>query len=515
MTDNSNSTQSVSIAIGPSMYGRFEDLPNSTSHVLAEFVDNALQSFRDKRDDLLAADANYKLEVSIDIEWNDSNDCRARKLIIRDNASGIDKDKYIVAFQPAKTPEDNTGLNEFGMGLKTAACWLGSSWTVTTKALGENVERTLTFDLDTVINNKLDKLNVVTQNKPIDEHYTVITIWNSTKNVPARKSYNKIVDELASIYRQPLRNNELDIIVCGEKLHFADYDILFAPFSPHQIPQGDPIYWKKEIDFKFGKYSARGFVGLLRDINKDHNGFVLMRRGRVIMGAETGGRYFPKFVGSPGSFRYKRLFGELELDGFEVSFNKNDIQDKENLEALMDVVKGMLHTKDFDLITQADDYRLDHTVKNIKKLVKKHDTAPKNKRVPVVIEARQVIDKTRLGPHSIPVKEPTIGSTQIEIIEQYADNYKINGTQYTLEVVFTTNGSDLFWLDSTKENDNIIKCIINSSHPYFAHFGGPTDSIVAIIKSLAIAKFSTRKFGGNSVAAMMDYFNNFIKQTKV
>lgn len=181
----------------------------------------------------------------------------------------------------------------------------------------------------------------------------------------------------------------------------------------------------------------------------------------------------------------------------------------------MDVVKGMLHTKDFDLITQADDYRLDHTVKNIKKLVKKHDTAPKNKRVPVVIEARQVIDNTRLGPHSIPVKEPTIGSTQIEIIEQYADNYKINGTQYTLEVVFTTNGSDLFWLDSTKENDNIIKCIINSSHPYFAHFGGPTDSIVAIIKSLAIAKFSTRKFGGNSVAAMMDYFNNFIKQTKV
>lgn len=147
MIDNSNNIQKVSIAIGPSMYGRFEDLPNTTSHVLAEFVDNALQSSRDKRDALLAIDSQYKLKVTIDIDWDYSSDGRASKLIIRDNAAGIDEDKYKVAFQPAKTPEDNTGLNEFGMGLKTAACWLGYAWKVVTKALGENVERKLTFDL--------------------------------------------------------------------------------------------------------------------------------------------------------------------------------------------------------------------------------------------------------------------------------------------------------------------------------------------------------------------------------
>lgn len=240
-----------------------------------------------------------------------------------------------------------------------------------------------------------------------------------------------------------------------------------------------------------------------------------MRRGRVIMGAETGGRYFPKFVGSPGSFRYKRLFGELELDGFEVSFNKNDIQDKENLDALMDVVKGIIHTKDLDLFTQAEDYRLDRTVKNVKKLVMKHNKASKNKRAPVEIVAVPVIDNIEPTNHTIPVKEPTIEDQQYEIIEQYNDNYRINGTQYTLEVVFATNGTDLFWLDSTKENANIITCIINTSHPYFAHFGEPTTSIVAIIKSLAVAKFSAREFGLSSVAAMMDYFNDFIKQTKV
>lgn len=515
MSESNNNIQNVSIAIGASMYGRFEDLPNTTSHVLAEFVDNALQSSLDKREALLAIDSQYKLKVNIDIEWADASDGRASKITITDNAAGISYDKYTVAFQPAKTPEDNSGLNEFGMGLKTAACWLGNSWNVATKALGENVERSLTFNLKDVKDNDRSDLPVTTIYKPIDEHYTVVTIWDSTKNVPTKRSLKKIIDELASIYRQPLRKDEIELIVCGETLHFEEYNILTAPFSPHQKPQGDPILWKKDIEFKFGKYSAKGFVGILRDINKDQNGFVLMRRGRVIMGAETDGRYFPKFCGSSGTFRYKRLFGELELDGFEVSFNKNDIQDKENLEQLMEIVKGKIHQKEFDLFTQAEDYRLDDTIKKVKKLVKKHDMAPKDKRTTVEVVSSPVTNNKPESSTQPPQDELTIENPLLGIIAQYNDKYSIYGTQYTLDVIFTQNGSDLFWLDSTRENDNIITCIINTSHPYFKHFGQPTESMVALLKSFAVAKFSARKYGNDSTAQMMEFFNDFIKQTKV
>ena len=59
--------QKVSIDIGPKMFRRFEDLPNTVSHVLAEFVDNALQSSRDHREELRAIDPNYKLNVNIEI----------------------------------------------------------------------------------------------------------------------------------------------------------------------------------------------------------------------------------------------------------------------------------------------------------------------------------------------------------------------------------------------------------------------------------------------------------------
>ena len=47
-----NAIESVNITIGSNMYGRFENFTNTASNVLAEFVDNALQSYRDHKEEL-------------------------------------------------------------------------------------------------------------------------------------------------------------------------------------------------------------------------------------------------------------------------------------------------------------------------------------------------------------------------------------------------------------------------------------------------------------------------------
>lgn len=60
--------QTVSVAIGTSMYSRFSSLANTPSHVLAEFVDNALQSYRDNKSILESLEQGYKLRVSIHFE---------------------------------------------------------------------------------------------------------------------------------------------------------------------------------------------------------------------------------------------------------------------------------------------------------------------------------------------------------------------------------------------------------------------------------------------------------------
>lgn len=506
MTDINKHT--VSIAIGTTMFARYADLPNTVSHAIAEFIDNALQSYRDNKERLLSIDPDFKFKVAVDFEWN-ADDNRAKTIKISDNAGGLNFQSFQKAFITAETPEDNKGLNEFGMGMKTAAGWLGNTWSVQTTALEESVERFYKFDLQYVLDNDLKELPYTETPCPIQDHYTIITISAPTKNSPSCKSLEKIKIELASVYRQSLRAHEMDLYVYGDPLSFEEYPILEAPFA--RTPDKKSIYWKKDIDFKFGKYRATGFIAILREINNTQNGLVLLRRGRVIVGAETDGRYFPKSLfGSQGNFRFKRLFGELELEGFEVSFNKNDIQDKENLEALMEALKGEIHTKEFDLYTQADEYRLDENRKVVRKLIRKHDSSAKSDKRPIDIFTPKVKDQTIFPNTDTPV------TTETTVIGEYKDTYKIKESQYTLTVQYVSdNGDNLFWVDVSKKNEHEITCKVDTNHIFFKHFGKPTDSVTAILKTLAIAKFTAREVADNSASDMMNYFNQYIRETKI
>lgn len=506
----------VSVRIGSSMYGRFEDLPNTVPHVLAEFVDNALQSFRDNREKLLALDPNYKLRVSIRILWDESEIAsswrKATCFSIEDNAGGIAANRFVYAFEPAKTPENNTGLNEFGMGLKTAACWLGYKWTVETKALGEGVSRTVHFDQKAVAKQNLEDVAVQTKASAANKHFTRIEISHPTKNVPTEKSLTKIKAELASIYRNSLRSSEMDLYVNDEPLGFAEYAVLNAPC--YKTPDGQAKLWKKEIDFKFGSYKAKGFIAILREINSAQNGLVLLRRGRVIIGAEEDGRYFPKSIFGPtGNFRYKRLFGELELEGFAVAFNKNDIQDKENLEALMDALRDELRDKDFDILAQADNYRADNTAKLVKKIVSRHDDAPRTKRTPVFIDTKQ-IEKARETERKSVIAPPMPAENILGGFKQ-PDVYSINGKTHRLSVNLIDKGSDLCWLGHSQDMPGTIVCNINVKHEFFKAFGDPSDPVIALLKTLCVARYTTEEVNNKTAMALMEFFNEYIKKTKV
>ena len=504
----------VDITIGSNMYGRISDLPNTPSHVLAEFIDNALQSFRDNKEKLLSINPTYRLEIHIDFQWDDNN--QTSSITIHDNAGGINTENFAKAFKLANTPENNQGLNEFGMGLKTAALWLGNVWSLRTTAFDEDVCRSVTFNLNQVLNDSLKEINVVSESADYNEHFTEITITSPTNKAPSKKSLQKIKVELASIYRKSLRTDEADIFVENEKLVFEETEILTAPSVKES--NGASIYWRKDIDFKFGKYRATGFIGILKDINSTKNGFVLLRRGRVVYGAETDGRYFPKSLsGSTGTFRYKRIFGELELEGFAVSFNKNDLQDKENLEALMEMLRGEIHTKNFDLYNQAEDYRLDERQKSINKIVKSHNTN-KKKGEKVEVQTQVAPQHTATSTHT-PITSMTSVPVVIEhepvVMGHIDDIYNINGKDYKLRVEMVDKGKELVWLDTSRKKDNVVICKINMNHVFFQHFQKSEKAVVAILKTMALAKFTAKEDGNDSTAEMFDSFNAYIKKTKV
>ena len=80
-----NNKPTVSIAIGTTMFARYADLPNTVSHAVAEFIDNALQSYRNNIDYFQSINPDFRFNVTIEFDWN-TDDNRARKITISDNA---------------------------------------------------------------------------------------------------------------------------------------------------------------------------------------------------------------------------------------------------------------------------------------------------------------------------------------------------------------------------------------------------------------------------------------------
>jgi Histidine kinase-, DNA gyrase B-, and HSP90-like ATPase len=163
---------------------------------LAEFVDNAIQSYLTNREQLRGADgADAVLRVTVAIDPEGTG-----RIIVTDNAAGIALRDFPRAFRPAQIPPDREGLSEFGMGMKSAACWFAKKWSVRTKAIGEDVERVVRFDIDEIVEDRIEELTIVEVPSPAKRHYTVLELTDLC-HVPKKRTIGKIKEHLASIYR--------------------------------------------------------------------------------------------------------------------------------------------------------------------------------------------------------------------------------------------------------------------------------------------------------------------------
>ncbi len=94
--------------------GVFSRLNYKAWYAIAEFVDNSTQSFYSHQIELSQKGIN---DVKISINYDPDNDV----LKIEDNAFGMEFDDFARAVKVDSPPEDKSGRNEFGMGLKTEA----------------------------------------------------------------------------------------------------------------------------------------------------------------------------------------------------------------------------------------------------------------------------------------------------------------------------------------------------------------------------------------------------------
>lgn len=342
----------VPIRPGVSVLSILRHLNYKTWFALAEFVDNAVQSYLANKERLEAVHGpDFRLKVGIVIE-----PIVPTRIVIRDNAAGIASKDFPRAFRPAARPPDRSGLSEFGMGMKSASCWFAPRWSVRTKALGESHERLVSFDVATIVRDQLEELEIDDTPSPDNAHFTEIVL-EEPYHIPTGRTLGKIKDHLTDIYRVYIREGILELRVNTEILEYSSPRLLNAPFA--RRPDDGSKEWLCDINFDLGGgLSAHGFAGLMDPMNTNRSGFALFRRGRLIEGSGDEG-YRPPFIfGQPGNFRWRRLFGELHLEGFDVSHTKDGFRWDENEQPFLELLREELDKDALPMLRQADLFRV-------------------------------------------------------------------------------------------------------------------------------------------------------------
>lgn len=300
------------------VYATYKRLSYQPWTAIAEFVDNSTQSFYDHKEELLAQKYYKGLTIYINYIEDAINGDR---LEIEDDAFGMEWEDFQRAIVLDRPPKNTNGRNEFGMGLKTAACWFGSLWSVESTQLNSKNKYYAEIDIDQVGKYKTEEIDVIDSVVSPKEHYTKITIRKLNKKIRGSRTIAKVKDLLTSIYRVDIRSDLVKIYYNDTLLQFKE-----APIYVENI-DGVEKAWKKEIEFAIEheerQLSVSGFIAIRLPGSVKDAGLTLIRRGRVIIGGSENTYRPNELFGDANSYAWQRLYGELNMDDWPVTQAKD------------------------------------------------------------------------------------------------------------------------------------------------------------------------------------------------
>jgi hypothetical protein len=502
-------SNTVNIRPGVSVLSVLRYLNYKSWFALAEFVDNSVQSYLSNRDKIQALYGNdFKLKIKISIDPTPP-----ALITIHDNAGGIQLKDFARAFRPAAVPPDRSGLSEFGMGMKSAACWFAPRWFVRTKAIGDPLERLVQFDVAKIVNDQIEELEIT--NRPVnpDWHFTEVTL-ESIYHIPVKKTISKIKEHLADIYRVFIREGWLELKVGNEVLKPEEPAILFAPYA--KAPDEPARHWRKDIDFDLGDgQRVTGFAGLREPGNYARAGFALFRRGRLIQGSGDEGYKPDAIFTQPGSFRSLRLFGELHLEGFDVSHTKDGFRWDENEQPFLGLLKEHLDGGGIPLLRQADSYRAlaaradrERAAKEIVERTANVLAQELPKTIDAVAEHQPIeTQHTELEP------APTLASREVTLV--------FKRESWRIRIELSDDPAEGAWLSMSDVGPDVaskrlIEIRVSYLHPFMTRFAphGSDDleALLRVAAALALAETLARCYQGVKMAGTVRRnFNDILR----
>ena len=485
-------------------------------HALAEFVDNSLQSYIENKTRLQKINKNYKLKIHIRVN--------SSSIEIEDNAGGIAEANYQRAFQTALKPKNQTGLSEFGMGMKTAACWFSPYWLVRSKALGEDLEKTIKVDITKMSDGNIEWVPPEGVKSPKNKHGTLVRLEKLHQPVRGTSVAN-VKKHLASIYREFIKKNEIEIKYNNEILNFKyPFNVLIGPLQ-EDLTKGvknPKIHkWKRKFDFTFKtncdhkKHRVKGFVAVAATMDKTC-GISIFRRNRLLKGSDEVPWRPLKLVGQEGSTIARRLFGELHFDNdMEVTHTKDNLQWTADEElAFLVQLKSIINSDFMPIIKQADDYRLpsDKITKNKDKegAIKFSKTIPNTFKIlqggaiPKLTNIPTRLPKSEGKNERLPPQKVSLGGNEWTVVIVLNYEEKVNQKKW-LEYSY----------DKKKNKTHIeIKILMRkgfSSH-YFGHQKKDVEGMIALCSYIVLAEIEAKRKGIKDGFMVREYINKIIDE---
>ena len=305
----------IEIKFGHENFANYKRLSYKWWFALAEFVDNSTQSFFDNEGALKAAYKAERERFSVVISTGQDF------IRVSDNAMGMALDDLERAMVVGVPPEQSSGRSRYGLGMKTAACWMGDKWKIVTTKLGDAAEYTVEVDVNEVVQGNVSPPMRQRSVSP-DKHYTWVEITAHHRPLRGR-TIGKVKQYLESIYRSDITSGLM-------VLRYNDAELEWKGFSNDDfLKRMDGSVHRASYIFEIEtapKKVVEGWVGVLEKGSRSKAGFSILHRKRLIKGWPDSWR--PETVFGPGGRNdliNQRVVGEVNLEEFEISHTKDEI----------------------------------------------------------------------------------------------------------------------------------------------------------------------------------------------
>ena len=483
-----NLSKKINIRPTSSVYATYKRLSYQPWTAIAEFVDNSTQSFYDHKDELMSQ--KYAKGLNITITYIEDT-VEGDRLEIIDDAYGMEWTDFQRAVVLDRPPQNTSGRNEFGMGLKTAACWFGSLWSVESTQLNSTTKYYTEINVDELGKYKTEEINVREETVSKKDHFTKIVIRKLNKRIVGPRTIGKVKDLLSSIYREDLRTGLVRITYNGSTLQFKE--------APVYVDENSKI-WEKDISFTVqheGKeLSVKGFIAIRIPGSVKDAGFTLIRRGRVIVGGSEKNYRPTELFGDANSYAWQRMYGELHMDNWPVTQAKDgfDWHNSGLEEAFIDELSK--YTQDYrkkaenirvreklntqDLVETATKGLIDSkTVENVK--IEIVDREPVGTDTPTNVptlnseqehtnelqDSQQNHMETNNTSQSTSSQTQNGGNVQLEGGKQIDCAFTYKHSDYKFHIILEMNDPAMDWLLIERLTDTEYNLFINMRHSFF------------------------------------------------